>query len=124
MTDDVLRAVQSAAETQERVLLNVAGVAWEGHVAMFVAGMVVAVARRIGSGQPLHHQEWPLEDVKEVVTAEQTDSAAATSDDDDELFKAARGMVEQAREYEGLSLAERLLRDANARKGKHDGGCS
>jgi hypothetical protein len=68
-------------------------------------GTVVAVARSVGSRQPRAEYRWALGDVQ---LARQVEPESVEAD---ELQLQARELVEVAREYGELSLAERVLRE-------------
>jgi hypothetical protein len=104
---DILDFVLEAAETQEPALFLVDGEVWEGHVAGCAGGVVDAVVRPIRQTQPYTGQRWSLDQIAHVGKREPEDDDEA----EDELFRSARLMVEQAREYSEMSLAERILRN-------------
>jgi hypothetical protein len=105
---DRLQFILDAAASQERVIFLVDGRVWEGHIESCLDGVLTAVARMVASAHPFTIQRWDLTEIADMAAQEpQGDDAG----DDDELLTQARELMDQARSYEELSLAERLVRD-------------
>jgi hypothetical protein len=104
--NDRLDFILEAAESQEPVLFLVDGEVWEGHIESCLDGVVDAVVRPIRQTQPYTGQRWSLDQIADMGRREPEGDDEA----EDELFRSARRMVDQAREYGEMSLAERILR--------------
>jgi hypothetical protein len=117
-------AILDLVETGERVVMRVAwsegpveyDVVWEAHLQSCLAGTIVAVARPLGVQRPFEQERFELETVAEL--APWPEPGEASEEPANELSKMAAEMAAQAREYEGLSLAERLVRD-HIRRERH-----
>jgi hypothetical protein len=103
---DELDLILELVSEQAPALLAVDGVVYEGHIQSCHGGTVVAVARSVGSRQPRAEYRWALADVQ---LARQVEPESV--EEADELQLQARELVEVAREYGELSLAERVLRE-------------
>lgn len=104
-------------QAQERIVLLVEGVVWEGHVEEALAGTVVAAVRPVGLGRPFERKRWTLAEIDQIARAE--DTVEADEEDVDPLVQYARHLAEKARAYSGLTLAERLVRE-HTDKGRDD----
>lgn len=94
------------ASSQERVLIVVDRVVWEGHVQAAINGTVVAVARPAGMGGAFEEQRWRLEEITDMGRAEDEHGEGK-----EPLQEIARSLAERARTYRESPLAERLVRD-------------
>jgi hypothetical protein len=104
--NDRLDFILEAAESQEPVLFLVDGEVWEGRIESCLDGVVAAVVRPIRQTQPYTGQHWSLDQIADMGKRE----PEGDEDAEDELFVSARLMVQQAREYGEMSLAERILK--------------
>lgn len=95
------------AQSQERVLVVVDRVVWEGHIQAAINGTVVAVARQAGMGGAFEEQRWRLEEITDMGRAEDERGENGT----DPLQEIAHSLAERARTYRESPLAERLVRD-------------
>jgi hypothetical protein len=99
--------ILEAVVNQEPMLFLVDGEVWEGHIADCTDGVVCAVVRRIRQTRPYTERRWRLEQIADMGKQEPEQD----DEPEDELLAGARLMVQQAREYGEMSLAERILRN-------------
>jgi len=111
VSEDRLTFILDAAATQERVLFLVAGRVWEGHIESCLDGVLTVAARMVASTHSFTMQRWDLTEIADMATQE-----PQGDDGDDELLTHARQLTEQARRYEEMSLAERLVYERIARE--------
>jgi hypothetical protein len=95
----------SVAASQERVALLVDGIVWEGHIASCVGGTVVAVCRPAGMQRSFEEKRWQLAEIEQMGRLETADELETR----DPLQDYARNLMDQARAYSELSLAEQLV---------------
>lgn len=116
MMEDRFDLVMELILEQAPALLSVDGVVYEAHVQSCLHGEVTAVARRYGTRDRRQEQRWPLTVIDDIARLEAGEESV-----EDPLMQQAREMAARAQEYDGLSLAERLLADRN-RGGPHGRG--
>lgn len=110
--------LRRAHSDQEPVLVLVDGRVWEGHIQDLALDTVVAVVRPVGTQGSYTEQRWHLDQIADMsLRSLEGDEQEA----EDELFANARLMVQQAREYGEMSLAERLLKERATREEQHHG---
>jgi hypothetical protein len=112
-SDTILDLIASG----ERVLFLAEDVVWEAHLQSCLAGTIVAAARPLGAERPFGEERFELSEITELAPYE----PQAGEEPDTELSKMATDMAAQAAEYQGLSLAERLIRDHIRREEDDDG---
>jgi hypothetical protein len=110
--DEKVAMILRVVDGQEPMLFLVDGQVWEGHITSCLMGELVAVVRLVGTRTPRIEQRWRLDAVTEMARGEPDGDEPV----EDELLARARGMIEQAREYSELTLAERVLRDHRIRE--------
>jgi hypothetical protein len=95
-------------DEQAPALMSVDGVVYEGHVQSCLLGEVAVVARRYGTRDTRRAYRWDLEEITDI------DRLTESGDEvEDPLMQQSRELAARAQEYNGLSLAERLLADRN-----------
>lgn len=97
----------------DEVLVQAAGVVYQGHIQSCLAGQMVLVGRPVGWQAPV--REIPLE--LEVVTAVGR-TADPPLEREDRLMRQARELVDHARRWSETPLAERIVRDRLGRPGE------
>lgn len=90
------------------------GKVYEGRIESCLRGELTAVMRAYGTHDEYQRRSWLLNVIDDIAAVE----AEAPADDDDPLIEQARAMSAQAKEYDGLSLAERLVADRIPRGAK------
>lgn len=110
--------ILDAYNRQEAVLFLVDGRVWEGQVQSCLLGTVVAVVRPVGNTGSYTERRWHLDEIADMSLR----SPEGDEQVEDELFASARLMVEQAREYGEMSLAERMLKERAVREEQHGRG--
>lgn len=95
---------------QAPALVSVGGKLYEGHIQSCLAGEVVAFARPYGTRENRQEYRWELKVIDDIGRQE---AAGAEDGDEDPLMVTARELAAQAAEYDGLSLAERLIAERN-----------
>lgn len=96
-------------DEQAPALFDVAGVIYEGHVQSCLSGEVAVVARPYGTRDIRQEHRWALTDIRDIDRLVE----AGGEESEDPLIEQARELAARAREYDGLSLAERLLAQRN-----------
>lgn len=114
MTDRFELLMDLVAE-QAPALFSVGGTVYEGHVQSCLSGVVVAVVRPYGTRDTREEHRWALADVDDI---DRLAEAGDDVDDEDPLMATARDLAARAEEYEGLSLAERLIRERGEPHGR------
>jgi hypothetical protein len=97
---------------QAPALFDINGLIFEGHVQSCLAGEVVAVARPYGTRDVRQEYRWCLEEIRDIDLLVE----AGADELEDPLIEQARDLAARAQEYDGLSLAERLLADRYPRE--------
>jgi hypothetical protein len=91
---------------QAPALFAVDGRVYEGRIESCLRGQLTAVTRAYGTRDEYRRCSWLLHEI-DIAPVE----AEAPADDEDLLIEQARAMSAQAKEYDELSLAERLVAD-------------
>jgi hypothetical protein len=110
MMTDRFNLLMDLIDEQAPALMSVEGIVYEAHVQSCLQGEVRVVARAYGTRDTRREYRWDLDAISDI--------DRLTDGDDDELvedplIQQARDMAARAHEYDGLSLAERLLADRN-----------
>jgi hypothetical protein len=104
--NDRFDLLMSLVAEQAPALFDVGGVIYEGHVQSCLAGEVVAVARLYGTRDVRQECRWDNSEIRDIGRL-----AEAGEESEDPLVVQARDLAARAVQYDGLSLAERLLAD-------------
>jgi hypothetical protein len=110
MMTDRFNLLMDLIDEQAPALMSVEGIVYEGHVQSCLQGEVRVVARAYGTRDTRREYRWDLDAISDI------DRLTDAGDDElveDPLIQQARDMAARAHEYDGLSLAERLLADRN-----------
>ncbi len=107
------------ADTQESCLVEFGGVVYHARIVECLAGVVKAVARPYGTRMGWKENTWPLSEIGDI----DREVEREVDEPEDPLMQQARDFVDRAMEYDGLSLAERLLLERNrGNRGEQHGG--
>lgn len=107
--------VMALVDEQAPALFDVGGVIYEGHVQSCLMGEVTAIARPYGTRDTRQEYRWVLGEI----AIDRLQDDAGGEEPEDPLMQQARELADRAKEYDGLSLAERLL--VNRNRGEQHG---
>lgn len=116
--DDFAELILEVIDSGEEVLIASGGVVFKGHLASCRKGVIGAVVSRVGDSAPPAEHKFRVNEthVERMELGEQLDADVAELLGSDDLLAQSRRMVNAAREYGSLTLAERLIRDQKLRK--------